>query len=126
MLSIRKCKCNIWIGWPTWNEFLPFLVNVVAHAVVSTREDDGLFVEETEIVSHSCPQTEDVFRLDDNSSHLLIESRCTSLEYKQGKVFIVVNTQNTLFLTFWLAIVNLLVVVHNQARLTFSQLCFEL
>ena len=54
----------------TWDEFLPLLVDVVPDTVVSTGEDDGLVVQETQVIGHTFPQAEDVAGLGDHSSHV--------------------------------------------------------
>lgn len=57
----------------TLNEPLRLLDGVVAHTVVPAGENNSLLIEETQIVTHVCPQTEDEMGLCNNSSHYLVE-----------------------------------------------------
>lgn len=54
---------------PTWEEPLTPLHGVVAHTVVSAGEDDSLLIEETQVVPHTCPESEDKVGLCNSSSH---------------------------------------------------------
>ena len=67
---------------PTWNEPLTSLDSVVAYTVVSTGENDSLFVRETQIVSHICPQSKGEMGLSNYCGHFVSGVYCFLTDLK--------------------------------------------
>lgn len=76
--------------WSTWNKLLPFLIDVIAHTVVSARKYDGLLIIIQQIIPHSCPQSECIMRLCHYFSHLTKYkiTVCSKVRFKRVAWFV--------------------------------------
>lgn len=53
----------------TWDEPLPFLINVITNTVVPGWEDDSLLIKVEQVIGHAPPQTKAVVALGHHCRH---------------------------------------------------------
>lgn len=53
----------------TWNEFLPLLIHIVPHTLISCRKYNDLLIEEEDIVDHVGLKTKNMVRLSYHGRH---------------------------------------------------------